>query len=182
LHEHEVRWKPARLATKRSLRAPTDGDLGIEYLNLKEKCVTKDEEASAQLGAPVYKITCAKPHAHGREVSIQGNVPKREITGAAKALTALEKADPRFHLNSQGLHALGDELRQEFEQLSCREQFSLRCKRCRRPKPRAALVRMDISQQFKRISQHRVAGAVSRLGRRVAQWWRCAAVVESEDS
>ena len=41
-----------------------------------------------------------------------------EVAGAAKALTVLEKADPRFHPNSQGLHALGDELQREFAQLS----------------------------------------------------------------
>ena len=40
---------------------------------------------------------------------------------------------------------------------------------------------MDISQQFKRISRHRVTGALGRLGCRVAQRLRCAAVVESED-
>ena len=108
--------------------------------------MTQDEEASAWPGKPVYKITCTKPHARWREVSTQGNVPAREIAGAAKAWSALEKADPRFRLNSQGLHALGDELRAEFDQLSCRGKFRRKCKRCRRPKPPAALVRMDISQ------------------------------------
>ena len=111
---------------------PREKDLGLEDLNPKEKCVTKDEVASGRLGRDVFKLTCQKPHSHWGEVSIQGNVPKAEVAGAAKALTVLEKADPRFHLNSQGLHALGEELQHEFDQLNNPAQFRKRCKKCRR--------------------------------------------------
>jgi hypothetical protein len=66
--------------------------------------------------------------------------------------------------------------------LSKLERFRCKCARCGRHKRGSCLIRIDVSQQFKRISKFMVARGVRRLGRRLSIRWRCQAVVESVDS
>ena len=54
-------------------------DLGFEYLNSKEKCLVEQEDGT-------YGMECSKPHAHHREVSVQGRGPTAEIRSAGRAM------------------------------------------------------------------------------------------------
>jgi hypothetical protein len=113
---------------------------------------------------------------------MQGAVPVHTIRRGGRALGAMQRADPAYHLDTGGLNALGNELCQEFAGLSKLNRFRCTCARCGRHKTGSCLVRVDVSQQFKRISKAMVRRGVRRLGRRVAARWRCRAVVESVDS
>ena len=90
----------------------------------------------------------------------------------------MQQADPAFHLETRGLNALGLELRNAFDGLKSSPRWKRTCRRCGKEKKGAVLVRVDVSQMFKRVTRGMVRGAVNRLLRRVEKRWGTQAVWE----
>ena len=66
-------------------------DLGMEYLNPKEKCCSLSAEWSEEAGEDRFQLTCEKDHCHYREVSIQGVGPVKATQNVAQSLDHLHQ-------------------------------------------------------------------------------------------
>ena len=150
--------------------------LGFEYLNLKEKCCGLREDGSSGL-------VCTKAHSHWRTISTQGDgVPQTQVRCGSRAIGHLQRCDPAFRAESAGLNALGHELSADFQKLSGRDRYFLRCRRCKKDKRGASMIRMDVAQQFKSVRAHQVRVSLSLLSRRIKKRWGCCSVEAGHDA
>lgn len=174
---HRPPWIP-------KVRRPPGGmreqDLGFEYMNSKEKCLVWDAALSVAANAPRYLMACPKGHSHVREVAVQAAGPVGAYQSAARSLGAAQMLDPGFHLETRGLHLLGQEIRLAYDDLKEDLAWRDRCRRCKEKKeaPGGVLVRADVSQMFKAITRGMARGATNRLLRRVEVRYGCRAFWE----
>lgn len=170
--------RPLNIPPDRHRRKLTGADLGQEYLNLKEKCCSVDEQASAEAGEIRHKLTCEKPHVHFREVPIQGTGPTTWLRSGARALDFAHSCDVGSSLRVESLDSPGEEPQAKVASLKSDRKYWFKCRRCRRKKIPVALAKFDLFQQFKTIGPRMVVSASRRMLGRVPKRWGCSAVYE----
>lgn len=145
--------------------------IGREYLNLKEKCCSRDASG-------IMRLTCQREHSHWREVSVQNNPYRSEVQSAARAVDYLNRADPQKSYSSEGLHMARKEIQQAYDALNKDARYVCRCRRCGKAKDPLSLLRGDGTQMFKEVEHAEVLRGFRETAGRVSRAYGMSAVFE----